>query len=200
MVYCYLRVSTDDQNCENQRMGVESLAKKLNLHIDKYIIDDGVSGTTDPSKRKLGGLLRRMQPGDVLLCAEISRLGRKLFMIMDILNQLISKNVMLYTVKDGFSLGNNLQSKVLAFAFGLVAEIERDLISQRTREALAVRKQQGQILGRPIGSKTIHHKLDDYRNSIIRWRMRGWSKAKISRRCHCVDKTLRKYMMRYAIE
>lgn len=199
MIYAYLRVSTDDQNCENQRLGIDNLARNLNLTIDRYITDDGVSGVCVPEKRNLGRLLRRLKPGDTILCSEISRLGRQLFMIMDVLNLLISKDVKLFTVKDGFTLGNNIQSKVLAFALGLVAEIERDLISQRTKEAMARLKADGRHLGRPFGSKTVNHKLDPFRVSIPKWRARGWSKAKIARKCHCVDKTLRKYMIRYNI-
>lgn len=199
MIYAYLRVSTDDQTCQNQRLGVESLAKKLGLTIDKYIIDDGISGVCDPKKRNLGRLLRSMRPGDVLLCSEISRLGRKLLMVMEILNTLMQKECTLYTVKDNFTLGDNIQSKVLAFAFSLVAELERDLISMRTREALTRLKASGVKLGRPVGAKTQNHKLDQYREKIAKWYKHGWSKAKIARKCHCVDKTLRKYMIRYGI-
>ena len=199
MIYAYLRVSTDDQTCQNQRLGVESLAKKLGLTIDKYIIDDGISGTCDPKKRNLGRLLRSMRPGDVLLCSEISRLGRKLLMVMEILNTLMQKECTLYTVKDNFTLGDNIQSKVLAFAFSLVAELERDLIAMRTREALARLKASGVKLGRPVGAKTQNHKLDQYRDKIAKWYKHGWSKAKIARKCHCVDKTLRRYMIRYGI-
>ena len=199
MIYAYLRVSTDDQTCQNQRLGVESLAKKLGLTIDKYIVDDGISGTCDPKKRNLGRLLRSMRPGDILLCSEISRLGRKLLMVMEILNTLMQKECTLYTVKDNFTLGDNIQSKVLAFAFSLVAELERDLIAMRTREALARLKASGVKLGRPVGAKTQNHKLDQYRDKIAKWYKHGWSKAKIARKCHCVDKTLRKYMIRYGI-
>ena len=199
MIYAYLRVSTDDQTCQNQRLGVESLAKKLGLTIDKYIVDDGISGTCDPKKRTLGRLLRSMRPGDVLLCSEISRLGRKLLMVMEILNTLMQKECTLYTVKDNFTLGDNIQSKVLAFAFSLVAELERDLIAMRTREALARLKASGVKLGRPVGAKTQNHKLDQYRDKIAKWYKHGWSKAKIARKCHCVDKTLRRYMIRYGI-
>ena len=199
MIYAYLRVSTDDQTCQNQRLGVESLAKKLGLTIDKYIVDDGISGTCDPKKRNLGRLLRSMRPGDVLLCSEISRLGRKLLMVMEILNTLMQKECTLYTVKDNFTLGDNIQSKVLAFAFSLVAELERDLIAMRTREALARLKASGVKLGRPVGAKTQNHKLDQYRDKIAKWYKHGWSKAKIARKCHCVDKTLRRYTIRYGI-
>ena len=199
MIYAYLRVSTDDQTCQNQRLGVESLAKKLGLTIDKYIVDDGISGTCDPKKRNLGRLLRSMRPGDVLLCSEISRLGRKLLMVMEILNTLMQKECTLYTVKDNFTLGDNIQSKVLAFAFSLVAELERDLIAMRTREALARLKASGVKLGRPVGAKTQNHKLDQCRDKIAKWYKHGWSKAKIARKCHCVDKTLRRYMIRYGI-
>lgn len=197
MIYAYLRVSTDDQTCQNQKLGIEQLALRLGFTIDKYITDDGVSGVKDPAKRNLGKLLRKMKPGDILLCSEISRLGRKLLMIMDILNTLTKKDCLLYTVKDNFVLGDNVQSKVLAFAFSLVAELERDLISMRTREALARLRVSGKKLGRPVGSVTRNHKLDPYYDRIVRWYEHGWSKAKIARKCHCVDKTLRKYMRKH---
>ena len=200
MVYAYLRVSTDDQTCQNQKIGIEQLALRLGLKIDKYITDDGVSGTCDPAKRNLGRLLRKLKPGDTLLCSEISRLGRKLLMIMDILNTLAKKDCLLYTAKDNFVLGDNVQSKVLAFAFSLVAELERDLISMRTREALKRLKESGVKLGRPKGSITRHHKLDVFYERILRMCKKGYSKAKIARRCHCVDKTLRKYMQKHNIK
>lgn len=137
MVYGYIRVSTDHQDCKNQKLGIETKAAILGLKIDKYIEDAGVSGTKEPDERALGGCLRQLRSGDVIICSELSRLGRKLFMIMRILEQCMQIGAKLYTVKDGYELGDNIQSKVLAFAFGSSAEIERELISQRTREALA---------------------------------------------------------------
>lgn len=159
MVYAYLRVSTGKQDGENQKVGIESLAKKLNLSIDKYIDDEGVSGTKEPEKRELGKLMKMLKPGDVLLAGEISRLGRSLFMVMRILEFCMNNNVKVYTAKDGYELGDNIQSKVLAFAFGLAAEIERDMISRRTKEALERKRAEGIILGRPKGRKSSHVKL-----------------------------------------
>ncbi len=159
MIYGYIRVSTDKQDCENQKIGIESKAKEIGVHIDKYIEDDGISGTREPEHRALGELLRDVRPGDVIICSEISRLGRKLFMIMRILEQCMRNKVRVYTVKDGYELGDNIQSKVLAFAFALSAEIERDLISQRTKEALKKRQISGVRLGRPCGSKNKKYKL-----------------------------------------
>ena len=153
MIYGYIRVSTDKQDCENQKLGIENKAKSLNLRIDKYIEDTGVSGIKEPDKRALGGCLKKLKAGDVIICSELSRLGRKLFMIMHILEHCMSVGAKVYTVKDGYELGDNIQSKVMAFAFGLSAEIERELISQRTKEALALRKANGQKLGRNPGSK-----------------------------------------------
>ena len=160
MIYGYIRVSTDHQDCENQKLGIEQKAASLGLKIDKYIEDAGISGTKDPEKRALGGCLKKLKPGDVIICSELSRLGRKLFMVMRILEHCMRVGACVYTVKDGYVLGDNIQSKVLAFAFGLSAEIERDLISQRTKEALAVRRASGQKLGREKGSKNKSHKLD----------------------------------------
>ena len=161
MIYGYIRVRTDKQDCDNQKLGIENKAKSLNLRIDKYIEDTGVSGIKEPDKRALGGCLKKLKAGDVIICSELSRLGRKLFMIMHILEHCMSVGAKVYTVKDGYELGDNIQSKVMAFAFGLSAEIERELISQRTKEALALRKANGQKLGRIPGSKNKHYKLDN---------------------------------------
>lgn len=161
MIYGYIRVSTDKQDCDNQKLGIESKAAALGITIDKYIEDAGISGTKEPEQRALGGCLKKLKAGDVLICSELSRLGRKLFMIMRILEHCMKCGAKVYTVKDGYELGDNIQSKVMAFAFGLSAEIERDLISQRTKEALLKLKKQGKKLGREAGSKNKKRKLDD---------------------------------------
>lgn len=153
-VYAYLRVSTGKQDGENQRKGVDDFAKSRGLEITEYIDDEGVSGTKEPEKRELGKLMKKLKPGDVLIAGEISRLGRSLFMVMRILEYCMNNDVKVYTVKDGYELGDNIQSKVLAFAFGLSAEIEREMISRRTKEALAKKRAEGVILGRPKGRKS----------------------------------------------
>ena len=193
MVYCYLRVSTLLQDKQNQRQGIECFAESHGLAITHYIIDK-TSGTVEPTERNLGRLLRTVRAGDTILISELSRLGRRLFMLFRILEKLMNKGVRVYSVKDGYVLDGSIQSTVMAFAFGLAAQVERDLISKRTKEALAYKKACGVRLGRPIGAKTQHHKLDPYRDKIVLWQKKGWSRAKIARRCHCVDKTLRKYM------
>lgn len=188
MIYGYYRVSTDRQDFENQKTGVLSFCKRNEFKIDKEYIDDGVSGTTEPSHRKLGCLLKRLQRGDILICSEISRLGRKMLMVMDILNLCMKKGCSVYTVKDGFRLDNSINSQILAFAFSLSAQIERELISARTREAMARCKMLGIKIGRPKG----YHfsKLDGLENKIYHWFSVGKTKADIARKCHCTWKTL----------
>jgi len=154
MIYGYLRVSTDVQDTENQKHGVIQKAKDLGFEIESWIIDDGVSGTKEPEERKLGKLLKKIKKGDTIISSELSRLGRSLFMVMRILEHCMKMECKVFTVKDGYELGDNIQSKVLAFAFALAAEIERDMISKRTKEALARKKAEGVILGRPRGSKS----------------------------------------------
>lgn len=153
MIYGYLRVSSDDQDVNSQKQGVESFAKEKGMEIEKFISDEGVSGGKDPSKRNLGPLLNIIKEGDVIICSEISRLGRDLYMIMDILHFCMEKKVVIHTVKDKFTLGDDMQSKVLAFAFGLSAEIERQMIRQRTREGLRMRMRLGVLVGRPCHSQ-----------------------------------------------
>ena len=129
MVYGYIRVSTDKQSVENQRFEIENFCKKQNLKIDEWI-EETISGTKDVEKRKLGILLGQLQKNDILICSELSRLGRNFLMIMSILNECMKKEIQIWTIKDNYRLGTDISSKILAFAFGLSAEIERNLISQ----------------------------------------------------------------------
>lgn len=194
MVYAYLRVSTDSQDTENQRTGVDAKAKALGLNIDKYVIDNGVSGTIDPCNRKFGKLLKTVKSGDIIIVSELSRLGRRLFMLFRILETLLNKGVIVYSVKDGYSLDNTLQSKVLAFAFGMAAEIERDMISQRTKESLGRIKASGRKLGRNFGCKNKHHKLDGKENLIQDLLHQGLSNRKIAKKLQVSSTTINHFI------
>ncbi|WP_026625811.1 master DNA invertase Mpi family serine-type recombinase [Dysgonomonas capnocytophagoides] len=155
MIYGYIRVSSDKQTVENQRFEIGNFCDKEDLNIDGWI-EETISGTKAYNKRELGRLLKKVQKDDLIICAELSRLGRNLFMIMEILNICMSKECKVWTIKDNYRLGEDIQSKVLAFAFGLSAEIERNLISQRTKEALARLKADGKHIGRKEGIRNVH--------------------------------------------
>ena len=139
---------------------------KNGMAIDGWI-EETISGTKNYNKRELGKLLLMVQKDDLIICAELSRLGRNLFMIMEILNICMTKECRVWTIKDNYRLGEDIQSKVLAFAFGLSAEIERNLISQRTKEALARKKSEGVKLGRIVGSRNKFHKLSGHESEIL---------------------------------
>jgi putative DNA-invertase from lambdoid prophage Rac len=158
MHYAYLRVSTDKQTTEQQRFEILKYADAQKLTIDSWI-EETVSGTAKVGERKLGQLLATMQAHDVLLVTELSRLGRSLMEVMSILHQLMEREVTVYAIKEGYTLGNTLNAKVLAFAFSLSAEIERAMISQRTKEALARKRSERKRLGRPKGSRAKTTKL-----------------------------------------
>jgi len=150
MIYGYVRVSTDKQTIENQRFEINRFCKNNKIKIHKWI-QETISGTKTLAKRQLGALLQTVEEGDIIVCSELSRLGRSFFLIMSILSGCLEKGVKIWTIKDNYRLGDDIQSKVLAFAFSLSAEIERNLISQRTKEALARRKAEGKVLGRQPG-------------------------------------------------
>ena len=135
MIYGYIRVSTDKQTTENQRFEILKYADEKKLHIDRWI-EETVSSTRKLSQRKLGTLINEMRKDDILLVSELSRLGRSLMEVMSILHTLMEKNVKVFTTKERYELGNNINSKVLAFAFSLSAEIERSMISSRTKELI----------------------------------------------------------------
>lgn len=180
MNYGYIRVSSEKQTVENQRFEIVNFCKKENLKIDGWI-EETVSGTKSYDKRELGDLLSKVEKNDLIICSELSRLGRNLFMIMEILNQCMNKECRVWTIKDGYRLGDDIQSKVLAFAFGLSAEIERNLISQRTKEALARKKAEGVVLGRPKGRKSSKVKLSGKEDYIRELLEQGVSISEIAR-------------------
>lgn len=155
-VYGYVRISTDKQNVDNQKYEILKFADEKKVRVDQWI-EEIVSGSKKIADRRLGVLLRNMKQHDVLIISELSRLGRSLMEVMSVLHDCMERDIRVFTTKERYELGNNVNSKVLAFAFGLAAEIERNMISQRTREALSRLKDKGVRLGRPKGklSKTV---------------------------------------------
>jgi DNA invertase Pin-like site-specific DNA recombinase len=180
MNYGYIRVSTDKQTVENQRFTINNFCEQQEITIDCWI-EETISGSKEYDKRALGDLLKNIKKDDILICAELSRLGRNLFMIMEILNICMRRECKVWTIKDNYRLGDDIQSKVLAFAFGLSAEIERNLISQRTKEVLAKKRAEGVILGRPKGSKSRLVKLSGQEDVIRVLLERKVSKCEIAR-------------------
>lgn len=195
MVYGYIRVSTNKQTVENQRFEIIKYAERTNLIIDEWI-EETISGTISPKKRNLGKLISKTKKGDIIICSEISRLGRSMFMIMSILNTLMENEVLVYTVKEGYKLGQDLQSKVLAFAFSISAEIERTLISERTTEALKRKKAEGIKLGRPLGRRNESYKLNEFKPQIIQWLDEGKSKTYIFKTLNVSSQTLYTFLER----
>ncbi|MDR1830049.1 MAG: master DNA invertase Mpi family serine-type recombinase [Candidatus Fibromonas sp.] len=181
MIYGYIRVSTDRQTVKNQRFEITRFCEQNGMTVNKWI-EETISGTKAAEKRKLGEVLGILQKDDILICSELSRLGRNLLMIMSILNACMEKEVQVWTVKDNYRLGKDINSKVLAFAFGLSAEIERTLISQRTKEALARVKSEGTHVGRPCGAKSKEGKLTRKTMQIKKLLERNISKTQIAKK------------------
>ena len=188
MVYGYIRVSTDRQSADNQRFEIERFCATNKVVIDQWI-EETKSGVQLPEKRLLGSLIDGAKTGDLIVCSELSRLGRSLFMLMSILNNLLLNGVKIWTIKDNYRLGNDIQAKILAFAFSLSAEIERNLISQRTKEALARKRSEGVRLGRPPGSKSKRLKLSGHEAEIQALLDAKVSKSAIARKFGVCRKT-----------
>lgn len=196
MTIGYLRVSTRKQHLANQQDEIRRFAESRNLTIDDWVTEI-VSGRKEESNRKLGTLLKRLKSGDTLIVTEVSRLSRTLTDIMAIMGKCLKKEINLYTTKEGYVFDNSINSKVLCFAFGLVAEIERNLISMRTKEALALRKAEGKILGRRKGSYTKYNILIDNRHEIIRMLNADCSVGEICRRYALSRDTFAKFRERF---
>lgn len=167
MVIAYLRVSTARQHLDNQRGEINHYTLLKGITVDRWITDT-ISGKTESRKRNLGKILNRMKKGDTLIVTELSRLSRSLHEIMQIMKFCVDHEVEIHSTKDGYIFDDSINSKVLSFAFGLAAEIEHKLISQRTREAMALRKSEGKHMGRRKGSGEKIRILVDNKREILR--------------------------------
>lgn len=193
----YIRVSSNKQTLEHQRFEIENFALKNNIKIDTWV-EEKISSRKALKNRKLGELLDNLQENDVLISCEISRLGRSLLEVMRILETCLNKNCQVWTLKENYRLGNDIQSKVLAFAFGLAAEIERKLISDRTKSSLANIKAQGKKLGRPFTAESKKLKLSKNSKKIQKLLDKHLSKSQIARILGVGPGTLRRYLDRQA--
>lgn len=193
MIYAYIRVSTELQSYESQKFEIENWCKRRGMTVDMWV-EETVSGTRKVEKRVLGRLLKRMSPGDTLVCTELSRLGRNMMMVMSILNTCSQIGIRIYSIKDNFELSDTLNSKIIAFAFSLAAEIERNLISQRTREALAAKKAAGIKLGRPAGRSKDWYRFQEQYPEIMKNRADGVPISVIAKRLKIHRNTLSRYL------
>lgn len=194
MIIAYLRVSTGRQHLANQQDEIERFARLKNLQVDKWVTEV-VSGRKQAGERKLGGLLKKLRAGDTLIVTELSRLSRTLTSIMSIMGHCLKHKIVLYSTKDGYAFDDSINSKVLCFAFGLVAEIERNLISMRTKEALALRKAEGKVLGRRKGDCPKMGLLVSNRKEVLKLLRRGESVAGICRRYGISRDTFRRFRL-----
>ncbi len=191
MIYGYCRISTNHQQVCNQRHEIQTFADKNNIKIDKWI-EEIISSRKHLDERKLGKILKKLKKGDILIATELSRLGRNLLEVMGILQQCLEKDCQIWALKENYHLGADIQSKVLAFAFSLASEIERQLISERTKNSLQRLKDEGKHLGRPYGFS--HKKLQKKHNKIKELLDKNVSKAEIARLMGCTWATLHRYI------
>ena len=191
----YIRVSSNKQTYAHQRFEIEQFAKNQGLKIDNWM-EETISSRKALKNRKLGTLLDNLQENDILITCEISRLGRSLLEVMRILETCLNKNCQVWTLKENYRLGNDIQSKVLAFAFSLAAEIERNLISQRTKSSLANLKASGKKLGRPFSAESRKLKLSKNAKKVKKLLAKGFSKSQIARILDVQRSTLRRFIYR----
>lgn len=195
MIYGYIRISSQKQSLEHQEFELKEYAEKNGMHIDAWI-EETISSRKALKHRKLGELLEQLKDGDILLTCEISRIGRSLLEVMGILETCLAKNCQVITIKENYHLGNDIQSQVLAFAFGLSAQIERNLISQRTKMSLDNLRASGKRLGRPFGAESKRLKLSKNAKRVKELLDKGVSKNQIARIMGVQKMTLRRFIQR----
>ena len=192
MVYGYIRVSTEEQNLENQKKAITE-----RFEVDKWV-EEKKSGTIDYRKRNLGELIKSMTEGDVLVVTELSRLGRSLTMVFNIIEQLKEKKMRCVAIKNNFDMrpadSNDIVSSVLLFAFGLSAQIERQLISERTKQGLAVARSRGKRIGRQKGEMVYNVKLRPYQDDIMTAFKNGASINSLSRKYQVKWSTMQRFI------
>ena len=195
----YIRVSSNKQSVEHQEFEIKEFARKNRIKIDRWV-EEKISSRKPLNKRQLGVALLSLQKGDILLSCEISRLGRSLLEVMRILEYCLNEGCQVWTIKENYRLGNDIQSKVMAFAFGISAEIERNLISQRTKASLDNIKATGRKLGRPFAAQSKKLKLTENREKVYSLLEAGFTKAHIARSMKVQAVTLNRFILRMGWE
>ena len=193
----YLRVSTDDQDLEKNKADILKLANEKDLGRVRFI-EEAVSGRVSWKKRKVAEILDRCRAGDNIIVSELSRLGRSMLECMEILSIALERGIHVYAVKGSWQLDQSIQSKIIAMAFSMAAEIERDLISQRTKEALRAKKAAGMKLGRPKGPGK--SKLDAFRPEIEALLANGSTQKFIAQRYSTTEANLHNWMKKRGIK
>jgi len=193
----YLRVSTIDQDIEKNKAAILSLANDKNLG-KVFFCQEKVSGKVSWKKRKIAEIMDELASGDNIVVSELSRLGRSMLECMEILSIAFEKGINIYAVKGNWQLDQSIQSKIIAMAFSMASEIERDLISQRTTEALRAKKAQGVKLGRPKGPGK--SKLDQYRPEIEALLANGSTQKFIAKRYNTTEANLHNWMKKNSIK
>ncbi|OCC19428.1 hypothetical protein AS590_25885 [Prescottella equi] len=200
-VIAYVRVSTNKQDVENQLSGIRIFAERERIEITETV-GETISGYKSTlTERKLSEVLEGLERGDVLVVSETSRISRRLLDVQNTIHDLLDRGIGVVAVKENIVFKDDINSKVLAFAFGLSAEIERNLISARTREALARKKAEGMILGRPIGSGKVENlKLYGKDEQILELQLKRVSKSAIARMFDVNRETLNRYIKRQNLD
>jgi len=192
MVYGYIRVSTSSQTIENQKIQIKKYCKEKRLHHIQWIAET-ISGTKEPQKRKLGELLEQIGENDIIIVTEISRLGRSMIMIMNVLDECLRKKTKVVAIKESFTLDDSIACKALMFAFGLSAEIERSLISERTKAGLERARKRGKRIGRQPGEKPHYFKLTPHKRKIKQYMKEGRSINSMAREFGVKWKTMQNF-------
>lgn len=198
MIYGYYRVSTDDQTCESQRLGVLAYAKSHDLVINKEYFDEGVSGAVEVKERKLNNIVRQAQSGDKLIVSELSRIGRSTFDVLKTIHTLNKKGVDIYLVKQNMLIDQSPMGKLMVAIMAAFAEMERDLMIQRTREGITRARREGKQIGRPYGFS--YRKLGANAEKVKTMAARGLNKSQLARYFQCDWQTMHRFMRENNIE
>lgn len=179
-ILAYIRTSTDKQELNNQKLTILEYAQKNNLRIDEFI-EIQVSSRNTPKQRRIEDVLEKLSSTDTLIVTELSRLGRSTHEVIQLVNVLVERNIRVVILKQNLDISkHDMSSKIIITLFALFSDLERDLISLRTKDALALKKSQGQVLGKPIGTLQ-KSKFDKDASKIIELLKLGLSIRKIAK-------------------
>lgn len=195
--FAYLRISTDHQDAKNQKFGILDYCNHRGIN-GLTFIEDTASGKTSWRERAIGSILENAEKGDAIVASEISRLGRSTLQVLEIMEIAAQKGISIHIAKNSMVLDGSMQSTITATILGLAAQIEREFISVRTKEALAKRKNDGVKLGRPKGESDLL-KLDAFRDEITTYLKKGINKRAISKLIECSPSTLYNWLKRRQI-